>query len=58
MIITIIACMILVLLIMVGIMFLSIGGTFFTILAADLIVAIFVLYWVFFGRRKKSKRAK
>ena len=57
MIIIFILCMILILLVMVAIVCLSIGGTLFTFIAVDLIVAVFVLYWVFFGR-KKGKRAK
>lgn len=43
---------------LIAVLCLSIGGTFFMVIASDLIVAIFVLYWIFFGRSKKNKRAK
>lgn len=33
---------------------LTIGGGVFTILFADIIVAIFIMYWLFFGRKKKK----
>lgn len=35
---------------------LSIGGTLFTVLAADIIVAIFVIWLVFYALSKRKKK--
>ena len=39
----------------IGFILLSIGGSLFLILFGDLMVAIFVIWFLFFRKKKKSK---
>lgn len=53
MILFIITTIMLLLILVVGISIVSIGGTIFTIIGADIIVAGFILWFLFFRKKKK-----
>ena len=55
MIITTLLLMITLIVLFVGLSFLAIGGSIATLLFSDVIVAIFIMWFIFFRKKNKSK---
>lgn len=58
MILTTLLLLITIIVLVVGLSFLAIGGSIALLVCSDIIVAVFVVWFVFFRSRRKAKKSK